>query len=766
MASYSALAKKFALSFFTGGKYSGMHDEADMDALLRLIVVNITYTIASVLITVIGVLDMRSGNIDGGLLYLIIGFTIFLNLSLLRTEIPFIMGGFIVTMIFGGFCGVIIFTVENQHIFRILLIYSYPLMSIFTLGLPAGLIPALLLFAVTIFAVFSRGYARIDYSVPEAALICGLYFFILILTVVYEYTRSIKDQWLSRQDSYMNMVFNNSPDIIMLFDKNGEIIYCADIFLRKTHIKNFDIIRKKNYKDIFLQFVDPETCRQIALLFDTSIKEKNPVVSERSLDIENSGNPRHYEIHFTPMFNYEGAFQGFFILFHDMTEILNAKEKTEQASRAKSNFLANMSHEIRTPMNAIIGMTAIAKEAEDAQRKEYCLEKIEEASVHLLGVINDILDMSKIEENKLELSFTEFEFEEMLKRTINIFEFRFAEKKQTFNFKSDPRIPSRIISDRQRLAQVITNLIGNAIKFTPEGGRISLNATLDTINGSSCSIKVIITDTGIGISKEKQESIFESFVQEDSGISRQYGGTGLGLSITKTIVELMQGSIYVDSEPGRGSSFVFTITAQIPKQEQTDKQTPAQTDNDAAETCDFSGKCILIAEDIEINREIILSLFEPLGITVIEAENGKQAFDIFSASPEKFDLIFMDIHMPGMDGYESTRLIRSFEAEHGLERSGANVPENAEQTPQLLEPQPSPSQTGEGSPLAQPEENVLEFAKQTPQLLESPKGIPIIAMTANVFKEDIDNCIAAGMNGHIGKPINFGEVKRVLRQYL
>jgi signal transduction histidine kinase len=706
--------KDFIISCLTSGKYSAFQDEADMDATLRLIVLNITYTIASVIIISLGVSNMRNGIVDLGLIRLIIGFLIFLNLFLLRTELPFLTGGFIVTAIFGGFCGISIFAKSDMRGLAVLWIYSYPLMSIFTLGFPAGLIPALLLFLVAVFGTFVRGLGNFEYSLPESILICGVYLFVMILTTIYEYVRSFKDRWLARQDSYLNMVFENTPDIILLLDKNISIIYCARVFLEKAKIVNFEEIHKKNYREVFARFADSAQLREIVAFFRTSREEKNPIMFERVLDIGNDGHPRYYEIHFTPMFSNNDVFQGALILFHDLTEIMEAKERTEQASRAKSSFLANMSHEIRTPLNAIIGMTAIAKESEEMKRKDYCLNKIESASAYLLGIINDILDMSKIEEEKFELSCTEFDFSAMIQRIVNIFEFRLGEKKQKITVNQDPAIPGWLFTDEQRLAQVITNLISNSIKFTPEWGNITLDIRRQQDEDADhCTLEISVIDTGIGISKEQQSRLFQSFVQVDSSIARKFGGTGLGLAISKKIVELMHGKIWIESEEGKGAAFIFTIRAGIPAATFHDDKNTASPDQAqaAGDKSVFSGKRILLAEDVEINREIVVTVMEPLGLAITEAEDGQKAYDLFRANPDGFDLIFMDIHMPGIDGYESTRLIRAF----NHPRAGT---------------------------------------------------IPIIAMTANVFKEDVERCREAGMNDHIGKPLDFNAVIAILRKYL
>ena len=365
-------------------------------------------------------------------------------------------------------------------------------------------------------------------------------------------------------------------------------------------------------------------------------------------------------------------------------------------------------------------MTAIAHNS-DLAKKDYCLDKIENASSHLLGIINDILDMSKIEEGKLELLCTEFNFYEMIQRVINIFEFRLSEKEQKLSIYLDENIPERIITDEQRLAQVITNLISNAIKFTPDKGDIFLSVRrLEGKDEKFCILEICVTDTGIGIPKDMQDKLFQSFVQVDSSIARKYGGTGLGLSISQKIVELMHGEIQLESEEGKGTKLSFDIRAAIPEN-LSGGYSAASANAAGAKTAleknpAFIGKHILLAEDMEINREIVITLLEPYGIKITEAEDGQKAYDLFRADPEGFDLIFMDIHMPEVNGYESARLIR----EH---------------------------------------EDTLE--KEYPH-----KRVPIIAMTANVFKEDIENCITAGMDSHIGKPLDFDAVIAALKHYL
>jgi len=387
--------------------------------------------------------------------------------------------------------------------------------------------------------------------------------------------------------------------------------------------------------------------------------------------------------------------------------------EAEAANRAKSDFLANMSHEIRTPINAIIGMTEICKNTEDPNRKDYALDKIEGASVHLLGIINDVLDMSKIESNKLELSPVRYDFNNMLQKSINVINFRLEEKRQKLSVNIDNTIPQFLYGDDQRLTQVVTNLLSNAVKFTPKEGEIKLDAFLIGVIEDEYEIRIEISDNGIGITPEQQKKLFNAFGQAESGTSRTYGGTGLGLVISKRIVELMDGKIWIESEADKGARFIFTIITKKGADDHIEESHNMPKPLSQKKNYTFNGKKLLLVEDIEINREIILSLLEKSELVIDTAENGKEALNMVMAAPDKYDVIFMDLQMPQMDGLEATRRIRYFENER-----------------------------------------------------KTPKIIPIIAMTANVFKEDIAACLAAGMDDHLGKPIDHKEMLEKLVKYL
>ncbi|MDR0831982.1 MAG: response regulator [Bacillales bacterium] len=381
-------------------------------------------------------------------------------------------------------------------------------------------------------------------------------------------------------------------------------------------------------------------------------------------------------------------------------------ENLEKMSKSKNDFLSTMSHEIRTPMSAITGMVQIAQNSKDIDKISDCLIKIDENSKHLLGVINDILDFSKLESGKLIFDEQPFSLSEDLMFIKEMFQEKVKEKQLNFeliikNIKNDG-----ITTDSLRLNQVLINLLSNAIKFTNSGGSVTLSVEeLVHMNGESVYSFYII-DTGIGLSPDQSVKLFSPFVQADSSTSRKYGGTGLGLVIAKNLVGKMGGDIELDSKLGEGSTFSFTIKVPaVPKLEKKEN-------NEIESTPNFKGKRLLIVDDIEINRTIVLELLKETEITMETAENGQIALDMFLKSPlNYYDLILMDMQMPIMDGCEATQNIRA---------SGRN----------------------------------------------DAKSIIIIAVTANVMKDDTKKVLDSGMNGHIGKPIDFNEMYKTMARLL
>jgi signal transduction histidine kinase len=471
-------------------------------------------------------------------------------------------------------------------------------------------------------------------------------------------------------------------------------------------------------------------------------------------------------------------------------ELIKSKNLALEASSAKSMFLANMSHEIRTPMNAIIGMTTIARGAKDPERVDYCLERIDEASKHLLSVINDILDMSKIEADRFEMNRVRFLMPKLIEHVRNIISVRAQAKRQEFAVHVDGGMPELFVGDDTRITQVLINILSNAVKFTGEGGRIELAVSGDVSgDGKTCLVRVAVRDNGIGIGDEEQKNLFEPFRQADAGTTRKYGGTGLGLALSRRIVEQMGGSIRLSSKLGEGSTFSIDFPLGIADGvgdaedvllaggehgeyggflgyrghgedgEREGREAYGRGDASGFEGVDgvegvegglgvgaygvgvggdvgvgaavgvdgagggalqgkpgpagtrFGGKTILVVEDVDINREIVRTMLEGSGASIDEARNGAEAVRMFTDGPGRYDIILMDIQMPVMDGFDATKAIRRAEGAHAGK-------------------------------------------------------VPIVAMSANAFREDVEMSIASGMNEHLSKPVDYDMLIGALDRYL
>ena len=380
-------------------------------------------------------------------------------------------------------------------------------------------------------------------------------------------------------------------------------------------------------------------------------------------------------------------------------KLAEALDMAREANRSKSTFLANMSHDIRTPMNAIIGITALIEHDVDnaAKVKEYA-KKIEVSSQHLLGLINDVLDMSKIESGKTTLNFVDFSISEMLRRIEILFRPQTDAKNQTLLITKEHIHHEWLNGDSVRLMQVFNNLMSNAIKYTQEGGKIQFFAEECQTNSSVyAKFRFIVKDNGIGMSEEFQDKIFDSFTREENSVINKIQGTGLGMAISKNLIQAMGGTIEVKSEKGKGSCFEVIVDFKIVENKEVYQ--PEQIEDEKQDETILNGMCFLCAEDNELNAEILKELLDIEGAKCQICENGEKVVEAFEKSqPGEYDMILMDIQMPVMNGYEATKAIRN--SKH---------------------------------PMA--------------------KTIPIIAMTANAFSEDIQKSFSAGMNAHVSKPV-------------
>jgi signal transduction histidine kinase/ActR/RegA family two-component response regulator len=380
-------------------------------------------------------------------------------------------------------------------------------------------------------------------------------------------------------------------------------------------------------------------------------------------------------------------------------EIEHLLTETRQAARAKSEFLANMSHEIRTPLNGIMGMTDVVLQSTVTEDQAECLRLVKVSADSLLIVINDILDFSKIEAGRLELNSVEFDLVELLRDTLAPLEVMARQKGLEFWRRWTPAAAARLVGDPGRLRQVLLNLAGNAVKFTGAGS-VGIVADEEILDGGMHRIHFQIRDTGIGIPFEKQALIFEPFRQADGSTSRRYGGTGLGLSICGRLVPMMGGRIWVESQPGEGSTFHFTITAAAAAVTASPSTAPAE-----AQIPSPAGLHVLLVEDNLVNQKLAQRVLEKAGCTVACAMDGSEGVE--ACATHRFDVILMDLQMPRMDGFEATAELRRREAASG-------------------------------------------------------GHIPIVAVTANAMQGDRERCLAAGMDGYVTKPIKRPELFRAI----
>jgi len=397
---------------------------------------------------------------------------------------------------------------------------------------------------------------------------------------------------------------------------------------------------------------------------------------------------------------------GAVIVIMDSTELVLAKDRALLASKAKSEFLSRVSHELRTPLNAILSMAKLGLNDKNLDQSLSRFEKIVTSSAHLSNIINDVLEMSRMESGKTEIKYAPMNVFEIVAECVEMLRIKAGENTNELVSSVDSAIPENLMGDEFRIKQILINLLSNSIKFT-ENGEISLTVNCIGEIGRSFRLEFSVTDTGIGMSKDFLEKVFVPFEQEDSFMSRRYAGSGLGLSICKNLIDIMGGIMEIESELGKGSRITFTLAADVVPENYTKPET---ADFPALKDISINGKRILLADDVEINRMIVLELLNEHNVEIDEAVNGREALEQYMASPlHHYDCILMDIQMPVLNGYDATTAIR-----------------------------------GSG---------------------RKDSSIPIIAMTANALKEDIDHALECGMNDHLSKPLDFNLFIKTISKY-
>ncbi len=398
-------------------------------------------------------------------------------------------------------------------------------------------------------------------------------------------------------------------------------------------------------------------------------------------------------------------------LVNEVEERRRAEESALQASREKNNFLANMSHEIRTPLNGIIGSTELLAETKlDKEQKEY-LNATQSSAATLMQMINGVLDFYQIESGKLKLEKVAFSLEDLLNEVVVTFSVILRDRDIVIDAEMDEALPNYMVGDPFRIRQVLNNLISNAEKFTDHGKILIKVIDVSEDNSPERVLQFSVFDTGIGIAEESLNEVFESFTQADSSTTRKYGGSGLGLTITKSLVELMGGEIWVESELGSGSAFHFTLQLIKPSRKSEWKQSTDE-DEELLGNASFGGFNILLVEDNLINQKVAKRMLRMPGLIVEDAKDGKEAFDKMTG--DRYDLILMDINMPEMDGYTVTRKFRAL----------------------------------------------------APEESNTPIDVPIIAVTANALKGDKEKCLDAGMDDYMAKPFTKRELYAALGNWL
>ncbi|MCP1424412.1 PAS domain S-box-containing protein [Paenibacillus xylanexedens] len=548
---------------------------------------------------------------------------------------------------------------------------------------------------------------KIEVSVTNVPIIVdkemvGVYGIVSDITERKEYTERIQE--LSKQHE---LILNTVTEGIFGLDADGITMFMNPAAASMFGYEAKEFIGKNSHPIIHHTRADgshlpQEECPIHMTVLDGQIRSIKEDVFWRK---DGSSFLVQYQV--TPIIE-QGQIQGAVVVFNDVTgerEIVRAKETAELAAQAKSEFLSMVSHEIRTPMNGIVGMTELLIGTDLSEEQREYAEIIRDSGDALLNILNDILDFSKLESGKMALAYEPFALRKMLEQVAELFKQRADEKHLEIRYRLNPSIPEFMVGDAIRIRQILVNLVGNALKFTDQG---SIEVAVDIIKGRKPEDSVLdfaVQDTGIGIPADKLDQLFQSFSQLHPVINRKYGGTGLGLVISKRLVEIMGGSISVESIEGEGSTFRFAVPAA--SVDASAEQTASQFHHDRTRQSDKVAMRILVAEDHPVNRKILREYLEKLGYHADVCTNGVEAIDAISQNA--YDIVLMDIHMPVMDGLKATDLLR--------------------------------------------------------RLIPQDRIPPIIAVTGNAKREDKEACLEMGMRDFISKPVMLSELKRVLQQW-
>jgi signal transduction histidine kinase/FixJ family two-component response regulator/HPt (histidine-containing phosphotransfer) domain-containing protein len=532
------------------------------------------------------------------------------------------------------------------------------------------------------------------------------------------FVKTLKSE-TSADSIFLNLLLKHSPEIMILFDQFGRIIYCTEVFLKRANISSFDKIHLRTFVEVFKGFMEPAEADWMDTNFQQAMDARLNITLDISIDFRHDGEIKNYVVHFTPMMDDKNSLLGAITLFHDLTDFLQAK-KAKAESQAKSDFLANMSHEIRTPLNAILGLSEAELDKNLPEQTHLNLEKIYNSGATLLGIINDILDISKIESGRMELILSKYDIASMIYDTISLNIVRIGSKPIDFELQIDEHLPSVVYGDELRVKQILNNLLSNAFKYTPHG-KVILKIESE-IENNDVWLTVSVSDTGIGIRRDDIDRLFSQYEQVNIQSHRHIEGTGLGLSICRNLLDLFGGDIHVDSVYGEGSTFTVRfrqgivnsapIGSEMVNNLKRFQYTDRRVKNKNLIRTHMSYARILVVDDLITNLDVAKALLAPYDITVDCVLSGEEAIAKIKDAKVHYDAILMDHMMPNMDGIETARIIREeIDGDYG-------------------------------------------------------KTVPIIALTANALVGSAQIFLQNGFQDFLSKPVNVTDLDMVLNRWV